>query len=202
MKEPILKKSCDLFLRFGYKSVTMDDIANALCMSKKTLYKCFKNKKDLVNESAFFLHKEIKDELGAIYAKKLNPIAENFEMNVVFKRIFCQTAMSPMNQLNKHYPITYEKLIDGEFEVFKKYVTNNIKRGIKSGLYRDDLDIESMFRYYFILVTNLQDHPMFKNDEKLKKGFPVLEYHTRAIATEKGLIELENQLQTKNNNEI
>lgn len=197
MKEPILKKSCDLFLKFGYKSVTMDDIANALCMSKKTLYKCFKNKKDLVEESAFFMHKAIKEELRSIYAKKLNPIAENFEMNVVFKRIFCQTSMSPMNQLNKHYPSTYAKLTEGEFEIFKKYVTNNIKRGIKSGLYRDDLDTETMFKYYFILVTNLKDHPMFKNDETLQKGFPVLEYHTRAIATEKGILELEKQLQTK-----
>lgn len=197
MKEPILKKSCDLFLRFGYKSVTMDDIANALSMSKKTLYKCFKNKKDLVEESAFFMHKAIKDELGTIYAKKLNPIAENFEMNIVFKRIFCQTSMSPMSQLNKHYPATYEKITAGEFVIFKKYVTNNLKRGIKSGLYRDDLDTETMFKYYFILVTNLKDHPMFKNDEKLHEGFPVLEYHTRAIATEKGVKELEKQLQTK-----
>jgi len=197
MKEPILKKSCDLFLRFGYKSVTMDDIANALSMSKKTLYKCFKNKKDLVEESAFFLHKSVKDELSAIYAKKLNPIAENFEMTVVFKRIFCQTTTSPMSQLNKHYPTTHEKLIDGEFDVFKKYVTNNIKRGIKSGLYRADLDIDSMFKHYFILVTNLQDHPMFDNDDYPKTGFPVLEYHTRAIATEKGIIELEKQLKTK-----
>jgi len=197
MKEPILKKSCDLFLRFGYKSVTMDDIANALSMSKKTLYKCFKNKKDLVEESAFFLHKEIKDELGAIYAKKLNPIAENFEMNLVLKRTICQSPISPMSQLNKHYPTTHEKLIDGEFDIFKKYVTNNIKRGIKSGLYRADLDIESMFKYYYILVTNLQDHPMFDNENYSKTGFPVLEYHTRAIATEKGIIELKKQLQTK-----
>ena len=58
-KEKILKKSEELFLRYGLKSVTMDDLANQLGMSKKTLYQFVKNKSDLI-EQVIELH--ISDE--------------------------------------------------------------------------------------------------------------------------------------------
>ncbi len=50
MKEVILKKTGDIFLKLGFKSVTMDDIASELGVSKKTIYKYFKNKEELVHE--------------------------------------------------------------------------------------------------------------------------------------------------------
>ena len=56
MKDTILKKAGDIFLKLGFKSVTMDDIANELAISKKTIYKFFKNKEELVDDTVSFLH--------------------------------------------------------------------------------------------------------------------------------------------------
>ena len=56
MKETILKKTGDRFLKFGFKSVTMDDLANDLAISKKTIYKFFKNKHDLVEQTVTHVH--------------------------------------------------------------------------------------------------------------------------------------------------
>ena len=55
MKERIIHKATDLFLKLGFKSVTMDDIAQELAISKKTIYTHFKNKTELIKECAWFM---------------------------------------------------------------------------------------------------------------------------------------------------
>ncbi|PCI01352.1 MAG: TetR family transcriptional regulator [Flavobacteriaceae bacterium] len=197
MKEPILKKSCDLFLKFGYKCITMDDIANALAISKKTLYKCFKNKNELVEASTAFFHSQIFEMISNIHKQQHNAIKENFEITTIFKDIFTETMELPMFQLNKYYPETYKKFIENEFRIFENFMRDNLKRGLSEGLYRKDLDIDGIVKYYFILVMNIHEHQIFKKDTPSSHEFPILEYHTRAIATAKGLIELEKQLLKK-----
>ena len=55
MKEKIIQKSTELFLTLGFKSVTMDDIASEMGISKKTIYVHFKNKTKLVEAVTFYL---------------------------------------------------------------------------------------------------------------------------------------------------
>ena len=59
MKDKIMSKASDLFLKLGFKSVTMDDIAGEMCISKKTIYKYFCNKEILIEESTAMVHAEI-----------------------------------------------------------------------------------------------------------------------------------------------
>ncbi len=197
MKEPILKKSCDLFLKFGYKCVTMDDIANALAISKKTLYKCFKNKNALVDASTEFFQSQVFDMISNIREKGYNAIEENFEITTIFKNIFTETKELPMYQLNKYYPKTYRKHVKNEFRNFENFMNGNLQRGISEGLYRSGIDIHGTIKYYFILVMNIHEHEIFKKEKPTTHEFPVLEYHTRAIATNKGLQELKKQLDNR-----
>lgn len=197
MKEPILQKSCDLFLKFGYKCITMDDIANALAISKKTLYKCFKNKNELVEASTAFFHSQVHEMISHIRNQKHNAIKENFEITAIFKNIFTETKELPMFQLNKYYPKTYKNFIENEFRIFEEVMSDNLRRGVSEGLYRKDFDIDGILRYYFILVMNIHEHQIFKQDKPSSHEFPILEYHTRAIATEKGLKELNKQIDNR-----
>ena len=61
MREKIIHKASELFLTLGFKSVTMDDIANALGISKKTIYVHFNNKTKLVEAVTFTLFENICD---------------------------------------------------------------------------------------------------------------------------------------------
>ena len=78
MKEAIIDKSCELFLNLGFKSVTMDEIANAMGVSKKTIYKYFNNKTDLVTEVTNTMFEKISCGIDQVCGIDMNPIDEIF----------------------------------------------------------------------------------------------------------------------------
>ena len=80
MREKILEKSNELFLNLGFKSVTMDEIASALGVSKKTIYKYFKNKTELVNGVTLSMFNTICLGINGICELNLNPIDELFSI--------------------------------------------------------------------------------------------------------------------------
>lgn len=49
MKKKIITKATELFLSIGFKSVTMDDLAQSMGISKKTIYQYFENKNQLIS---------------------------------------------------------------------------------------------------------------------------------------------------------
>jgi plasmid maintenance system antidote protein VapI len=196
MKNSILQKASDIFLKYGFKSVTMDDIANSLAISKKTIYKFFKNKEELVDETIAYLHKSMHSGILCICDKGYNAIQENFEIKKMFKNMLKNSDDSPMYQLQKYYPKTHHKIMTKEFSMFKDCILNNIEKGISEGLYRKNIDKELITKFYFSLAMSVHNsnlHTYNKNTlNKLETS--VLEYHTRAIATLKGLNILEKQL--------
>jgi len=201
MKETILKKTGERFLKFGFKSVTMDDIANQLAISKKTIYKYFKNKHDLVEQTVTHIHEDCINAIDGVCNCDFNAIHENFEVNKVFRDLLKNIDDSPMYQLKKYYPKIYDKVMKNQFLVFQDCISQNIKKGIEEGLYRKDLDINVISRLYFALVMVVHDENLFIYNKSTinKLEIDILEYHTRAIATEKGIKEIEKQLKELNN---
>ena len=80
MKENILQKASALFIQHGFKSVTMDDIADAMAISKKTLYTHFENKEQLVRDSAHFVFDRVCNEIEEIKIKAAHPIEELYSV--------------------------------------------------------------------------------------------------------------------------
>ena len=109
MKDKIISKASNLFLKLGFKSVTMDDIANEMCISKKTIYKYFCNKEILIEETTETGLKQINQTIAKIVANNHNAIEENFEIIKMFKEMFNSIETSPSYQLKKHYPEIYTK---------------------------------------------------------------------------------------------
>ena len=196
MKETILQKAGEIFLRYGFKSVTMDDIANELGISKKTIYKYFKNKVELVDEATEYTHNLMHSEVLKIYDMGYNAIKENFEVNKVFKGFMQNSDDSPIYQLQKYYPETYKRIMSQEFCMFKDCLSNNIEKGINEGLFRPDIIKDQVTKFYFSLIMSVHDSDLYTYSKNTisKLELNVLEYHTRAIATKKGLIILEEQL--------
>ena len=193
MKDKILHKSTDMFLRLGFKSITMDDIACEMCISKKTIYKYFSNKDLLIEESVQMVHKEVHETITKIVSQNFNAIEENFEIRRMFKEMFKSAESSPIYQLKKHYPEIYEKVLSMQVSVCEECFRDNIIKGINEGLYRKDLDIENYVKFYYTLIFSINENTMLEKDAQ-ELEVKALEYHIRAMATLTGIKELEKQI--------
>ncbi|WP_293896488.1 TetR/AcrR family transcriptional regulator [Flavobacterium sp.] len=197
MKDKIIKKATDMFLKLGFKSVTMDDIACEMCISKKTIYKYFSNKERLIEEGTEVIHQKIHALMEEVISQNHNAIAENFQMREMFKQMFQSFDHSPAYQLKKHYPEIYDKMICNEIEDCSQMFRQNIEKGIVEGLYRKETDIEASVKFYYTLIFSINENTMMEKDAYELEA-KALEYHTRAIATPKGILELQNQLNNLN----
>jgi len=193
MKDKIISKASELFLKLGFKSVTMDDIACEMCISKKTIYKYFCNKELLIEESTEMVHKEVHESINTIVAKEYNAIEENFEIRKMFKEMFQSIDNSPIFQLKKHYPEIYIKVMNREINECNQWFRNNILKGIEQELYRKEINIDVYVQFYYSLIFNIKENTISEK-EATALEFEALEYHSRAMATEKGILELEKQI--------
>lgn len=196
MKEKIVNIAKDMFLKLGFKSITMDDIACEMCISKKTIYKYFSNKELLIEESTQLVHKEVRETIEKIVAKKFNAIEENFEIRRMFKEMFKYSETSPVYQLKRHYPEVYQKVVGYQIEICEGCFRDNILKGISEGLYRENIDVENYVKFYYTLIFSISENTVLEKEVSNLEQI-ALEYHIRAMATLSGITELEKQL--KNN---
>lgn len=197
MKEKIISKSKEMFLKLGFKSITMDDIANEMCISKKTIYKFFCNKEVLIAETVEKVHNEVHSIMTELFNRDYNAIQENFEIREVFKEMFKSSETSPIYQLKRHYPEIYDKVQARQVEECSVWFRKNIEKGIAQGLYRPEIDVEIYSKFYYMLIFQINESTIYEK-EAVELELRALEYHTRAMATSAGIKELENQLSNPN----
>ena len=194
MKEKIISKSEELFFSLGFKSVTMDDIANAMGISKKTIYAHFSNKTELVEVVTFSVLDHISEGIDKINATSINPIEELYDIKMFVINYLKSVKVSPQHQLKKYYPQIYERLQIKQFEKMHSSFENSLKMGMNTGLFRPDIDVNFISRLYFNGVTAIRDISVFPESDFDKNYLfeSYLEYHLRAITTLKGLNLLNN----------
>lgn len=146
-KERIQKKAHELFLRYGIRSISMDDIATQLGMSKKTIYQFFSEKDELVNA---VMDDEVTQtqhdcELCKKHAK--NAVDEIF---LTLEQLYDQfSQLNPMvlYDAEKFHPKAFEKFRKMKEEFLMEVVAHNLRRGIEEELYRPDINVEMMSHY-------------------------------------------------------
>ena len=188
MKEQIRDRATDLFLERGFKSVTMDDLANEMGISKKTIYAEYANKTDLVQDCVMNKFCSMSNGIDAIIALDKNPILELYEIKKYVLSHLKDEKSSPQYQLSKYYPTVFEQMKSLHYEKMSGCIRSNIERGIAQGIYRNSLNVEFVARIYFTGVNSIKDQNMFPITL-----FPVrelmdiyLEYHLRGIVTPEG----------------
>ncbi len=194
MREKIIHKAADMFITLGFKSVTMDDIAAAMGISKKTIYAHFKNKPDLVKEATLAMFHVISHGIDCISDQDKNPIEELYDIKKFVMMHLKDEKSSPQYQLQKYYPEISNTLKELQFDTMQECTLKNLRKGVEQGLYRDNLDIEFVSRIYFIGVIGMKDDKLFpsQNFPKAKLMEDYLEYHLRGIVTKKGELTLNN----------
>ena len=199
MKEKILKKAVDLFLNFGFKSITMDDIARDLAISKKTIYSHFSTKLKLVKASTFYVFEQVNAGMCSICTVDQNPIEEIYLIKSLVMEQLKGEKSSPQYQLQKYYPRIFATLKKKQFEIMQGCVKDNLNRGITQKLYRESINVEFIARIYFNAMLAIKDKDLFPLNKfsmnMLMENY--IEYHLRGICTQKGLDKL-NQLTNSN----
>ena len=189
MREDIIKKSADLFLSLGFKNITMDDIASAMGISKKTIYTHFSNKTELIETVTFSVLDYFHENIEKINQKAVNPIVELYDIKMFVMHYLRKERGSAKFQLKKYYPKIFEQLELKKFEKMHSSVEKSLIKGIKLNLFRSNIDVGFISRVYLIGMSGIRDTNVFP-ENKFDKSYLMesyLEYHLRAIATEKGL---------------
>ncbi len=200
MYNKIIEKATEMYLTFGFKSVTMDDIASKMGISKKTIYQHFANKTDLVEAVTMNLFETISCGIDEIVTLNQNPIEELFAIkNFVMQNLKNESA-SPIYQLQKYYPQVHETLKSRQFAKMGDCVIENLKKGIDQELFRTDINLELIARFYFAGMSSIKDAELFNPIQFSMKQVQetYLEYHLRGISTSKGIAILENLLEKNN----
>ena len=116
MNQKIIETATEMFLTHGFKSVTMDEIASKMGISKKTIYHHFENKNDLVEATTLHLFETISKGVDEIMLLDNNPIEELFVIKDFVMKHLKDESISPIYQLQKFYPNIHKTLMLRQFE--------------------------------------------------------------------------------------
>ncbi len=185
----IIEKASELYNQYGIKSVTMDDVARELGMSKKTLYKYVANKDDLVDHYVEFLTERRKCNVEEIKKQDLNAIEELFAVNEHVIEMLQNYNPSTEFDLKKYYPDHYNKLRQRRRNNMYKAVKENIQKGKEEGLYRKKLDEDIIARVHVSRIENSFANEMFTIQELTSWRFirEMMIYHIHGIANGEGV---------------
>jgi AcrR family transcriptional regulator len=200
-KKEIVVRAFGMFMKYGIRSVTMDDLARELRASKKTLYKHFSDKDELVAACMDYHNEHEKMAIEkAICQPNQNAIDENFELSKVIIQQLQQIHPSVLYDLEKYYPEALQ-----EFESYKQtqvaeWVTNNMKKGIEEGLYRDDLNIPILTALYLKRMNDFFSMDAFPEGTTMETVYrEIFRYHIRGLASEKGIAYLKEKMKQELN---
>ena len=146
MKDRIKQKAHDLFMQFGVRSVTMDEIAVQMGASKKTIYQYYADKDELVDAVmvdiiTYNQNCCKKDKLSAKDA-----VDEVFLAMDMMQDMFQNMNPGILFELEKYYPQSFEKFKHHKYSFLYHALTENIERGIEEELYRSDFDIDVLIK--------------------------------------------------------
>ena len=188
VKERILLKSHELFNRYGIRSVSMDDIAAQLAMSKKTLYQYYTDKDELVTAVFSVVMDNNRAECTINKERAENAIHEVFMAFDMVQEMFSKMNIAVLYDMEKYHPDCFRKYLDFKNGFLYQMIRSNIERGVREEVYREDVDVDIMARYriYSIMLSfNTQVFPNNRNNVVYIEQ-QLLEHFLNGLASPKG----------------
>ena len=192
MKQNIINEAVPLFIQYGFKSITIDDIAIKMGVSKKTIYAHFPKKETLVETCVFIHFNTVFEKILNISKHSKDPIIGLYQIKKEALKHLSNEKNSPVYQLQKYYSSIYNKLQQMEFNTLEGMFSESLKKGIEMGLFRSEININFVTRIFFNGIRGITDVELFPIEEyridQLLINFS--EYHLRAISTKAGVEKL------------
>ena len=192
-KEIIVQHAAKTFLSNGYKTVTMDEVASDLGVSKKTLYEIFGNKEGLIRLSLEFQFQELREVFEDALSLNLDAISEmHFIMDKIRNKIGTPQHKNAVYQLQKYYAKIYRKVYVEQVVFIQKALETNIEKGQDSGLYRKDVNASDLAEILIQVQSFLRSNEKSINDTEMMEYLSNVHFNLmlRGMTTPSGLEKL------------
>jgi TetR/AcrR family transcriptional regulator, cholesterol catabolism regulator len=146
IKSRIVSGARELFFRYGVKSITMDEVAKNMGISKKTIYQFFDDKDELVYIVAKDHMAETEKIMEKIKEIARDPIDEVLKISQHLRGIFQNINPSLLFEIQKHHPKAWKAFSDHKEKCMHSSLIQNLKSGVEKGLYRSEIDVEILSR--------------------------------------------------------
>lgn len=199
LRERIIDTSTELFMSNGCKSVTMDEVASANGISKRTLYEHFKDKTNLLEECLVSMEEKMR-ELGE---RAFNGSKSIIEMVCLEHETQTDLVINMrirfFEELKKFYPALYDKMY-GRFLDYHKVTTKKfLERGQQEGLFLKNIDMDLVGKMIFEIANLIQNLEIFSLENHSRKQLfrESLVMYFRGISTEEGIKMIDKYLNIK-----
>jgi AcrR family transcriptional regulator len=187
-KDKIIEGAAELFMRYGVRSISMDDIARHLTVSKKTLYQHFEDKEELVSMASEWHIEASKKQYDELTINATNAIDELAQISVCLRKDMTGMNPSLLFDLQKYHPKAWALWLNHKNNFIRASVVRNIKQGIEEGYYRKDLNADVIAAMRIELIPIGFDERIFPHD---KFSLPevqcqIFDHFVFGICTEKG----------------
>jgi AcrR family transcriptional regulator len=187
-KNRIIVESKALFLKLGIRSVSMDDIANQLGMSKKTIYQLFADKDELVDNIIDTDIQQIQADCTNCYETAKDAIDEIFKTMEMIVAQFRNMNPMVIFDLQKYHHKSFEKFMNHRNTFLLEIITNNLEKGVKEGFYRENIKIDILSRFRLesmMLAFNMDLYPPSKFNA-LEVTLEIIQHFLYGLSTESG----------------
>ncbi len=155
-RDRILDVALDRFYQFGFSNVTVSEIATDLGMSKKTIYRHFRAKKDLLRVGQERTVERISKGLGRISRRTGEDAVEKL---VAALRFMVENIPRPgqrfFQDLSRNLPEIWEELDRRRSEVISREFGALFRRGVEEGVFRKDLSADFLVLVFLAMVQNV-----------------------------------------------
>ena len=188
MKQRIVKGTEELVFKYGVKSVTMDDIAKQLGISKKTIYHFFNDKDEIIHILMQEKLKEDEKALAAILKQSSNVIEEFFTIMKHIGEMFRKVNPRAFYDLQKYHSKTWKLFTDFKEDFILNTMESSMTRGIKQGLIRPDINVKVLVRMRLEQIDMGMNPSVFPPDKFtiVDVHLSMLEHFLYGICTLKG----------------
>ncbi len=160
-RDKILNGAVELFMKYGLRSISMDDIARHLTVSKKTLYQHFADKEDLITLVLESHIEESQKQYEGITRNSTNAIEELAQISQCLRKDMAETNPSVLFDLQKFHPKAWEVWINHKNKYIRESVVRNIKQGIEEGYFRSEVNAEVLAAIRIELISMGFDQTIF-----------------------------------------
>lgn len=188
VKDRILQKAEELFFHIGVKSVTMDDIARELGISKKTIYLHFPDKDDLVYQVVEQeMHKD-KCEYEELELSGANAIEKLLQASEMMRQTLVSMNPRLLYEIQKYHPRAWQNFQDHMQDFALHGILKDLRQGIDEGFFRTDLDVEVIARVRLKQIETGFDNQLFPPERfgLVRVQIEMLDHFVRGIVTKRG----------------